>query len=138
MLELRGGYEVFDEGSNGGVLQHRLLGMELRDVAKSKFLDDGYWTFVTSLCVSKSAKTLYAARTQQSFMVQTWLFWSDRPSVPRTCNIFRDILCAMRYCKLANLRHPSKAHDYSLFAQLAVGHSMQLEIYNLWSFTDST
>jgi hypothetical protein len=70
VLELRGGYEVFDEGSNGGVLQHRLLGMELRDVAESKFLDDGHWTFVASLGVSKLAKSLYAARTQQSFTVQ--------------------------------------------------------------------
>jgi hypothetical protein len=40
-----------------------LLGMELRDVVESMFLDDGYWTFVASLGVSKSAKSLYAART---------------------------------------------------------------------------
>jgi hypothetical protein len=50
---------------------HCLLGMELRDVVKSKFLDDDHWTFVASLCVSKPAKTLYVERTQQSFMVQT-------------------------------------------------------------------
>jgi hypothetical protein len=63
MLESIGECEIVDEGSNGGVLQHCLLGMELRDVAESKFLDDGHWTFVASLGVSKSAKSLYAART---------------------------------------------------------------------------
>jgi hypothetical protein len=58
--------------------------------------------------------------------------------VPRASSISRNVLCAMRYCKLANLHHPFKAQDYSLFAQPAVERSLQLEIYSLWSFTDST
>jgi hypothetical protein len=61
------------------------------------------------------------------------------PLVPRASSISRDVLCAMQYFRLDKLHHyPSQAQAYSMFAQLAVGYSLQLEIYSLWSFTDST